>query len=65
MRSLRKIHQPTCGIVGDNSDVVRPLFKKRWQRAMPQLELHTLEGGHLIPLEKPEASSELIKQFLL
>ena len=65
MRSLRKIHKPICGIVGDASNVVRPLFKKRWQRAMPHLELHTLEGGHLIPLEKPEACSVLMRQFLL
>jgi pimeloyl-ACP methyl ester carboxylesterase len=65
MRSLRKIHKPICGIVGDASSVVRPLVKRQWQRVMPQLELHTLEGGHLIPLEKPEACSELIKQFLL
>lgn len=65
MGSLRKIHKPICGIVGDASSVVRPLVKRQWQRVMPQLELHTLEGGHLIPLEKPEACSELIKQFLL
>ena len=65
MRSLRKIRKPICGIVGDASNVVRPLFKKRWQRAMPHLELHTLEGGHLIPLEKPDACAELIRQFLL
>lgn len=65
MRSLRKIRKPICGIVGDASNVVRPLFKKRWQRAMPHLELHTLEGGHLIPLEKPDACSALIRQFLL
>ena len=65
MRSLRKIHKPICGIVGDASNVVRPLFKKRWRRAMPHLELHTLEGGHLIPLEKPEACSVLMRQFLL
>ena len=65
MGSLRKIHKPICGIVGDASNVVRPLVKRRWQRVMPQLELHTLEGGHLIPLEKPVACSELIKQFLL
>ena len=65
MGSLRKIHKPICGIVGDASSVVRPLVKRRWQRVMPQLELHTLEGGHLIPLEKPETCSELIKQFLL
>jgi len=64
MRSLRKIHQPVCGIVGDASNVVRPLFKKRWRRAMPHLELHTLEGGHLIPLEKPDACSALMRQFL-
>ena len=65
MGSLRKIHKPICGIVGDASNVVRPLVKRRWQRVMPQLELHTLKGGHLIPLEKPVACSELIKQFLL
>jgi len=65
MRSLRKIHKPICGIVGDASNVVRPLFKKRWRRAMPQLELHTLEGGHLIPLEKPDACAALMRQFLL
>ena len=65
MRSLRKIRKPICGIVGDASNVVRPLFKKRWQRAMPQLELHTLKGGHLIPLEKPDACAALMRQFLL
>ena len=65
MRSLRKIRKPICGIVGDASNVVRPLFKKRWQQAMPHLELHTLEGGHLIPLEKPDACSALMRQFLL
>ena len=65
MRSLRKIRKPICGIVGDASNVVRPLFKKRWQRAMPHLELHTLEGGHLIPFEKPDACSALMRQFLL
>ena len=65
LRSLRKIHKPICGIVGDASNVVRPLVKKRWRWAMPHLELHTLKGGHLIPLEKPDACAVLMRQFLL
>ena len=65
IRSLRKIHQPTCGIVGENSAVMGPVARARWRQAMPNVELNTLEGGHLIPLEQPQACANLIQKFLL
>jgi len=32
---------------------------------MPNLELNALEGGHLVPLEQPQACANLIQKFLL
>lgn len=64
LRRLRGLHIATLGIVGRDSDVCRAGNLKKWQRAMPSAEIHTVEGGHLVPLENPGACVKLITPFL-
>lgn len=62
-RRLRRLQLPMLGIAGRDSDVLPGSIRLRWQRAVPQLELEVLEGGHLIPLEQPEACAARILEF--
>lgn len=61
---LRTLNTPMLGIAGARSDVLNPVSLQAWQTAVPGLDLHVLEGGHLIPLENPEACARLIQDFI-
>lgn len=61
---LSRLALPMMGVAGDSSDVLTPAALASWQAANPQLELHVLNGGHLIPLEAPEHCAALVGDFL-
>ena len=64
-RRLKAWRLPMLGIAGQESDVLDSKALATWQRVVPQLELHNLKGGHLIPLEQPQYCADLITQFIL
>ncbi len=64
MSRLSKLCVPLLGIAGSDSNVLFPHVRATWQRACPALDLHVLDGGHLIPLEAPNDCAELITGFL-
>lgn len=61
---LAKWQLPMLGIAGLESDVLSQSALQRWQRVVPGLELEVLPGGHLIPLEAPDACAARILDFL-
>jgi pimeloyl-ACP methyl ester carboxylesterase len=61
---LNRLRQPTLGLRGLNSDVLSESAYWRWGSLQPAVCLKTVAGGHLFPLEQPEATSHLVKDFL-
>ena len=63
-RRLGGLRIPMLGIVGRDSAVFRPESIARWRQAVPEVEVQTVEGGHLVPLENPAPCARLIEEFL-
>ena len=61
---LKRLSLPMLGLVGEDTDVLEPAALDRWQTVVPKLQLRTLSGGHLLPLENPEDCLEQIHPFL-
>jgi pimeloyl-ACP methyl ester carboxylesterase len=59
-RAARSVHTPTVVIGGDRDSVVRPQAVKGLARAMPKARLRMLEGGHLLPMEHPQAVADAV-----
>jgi poly(3-hydroxyoctanoate) depolymerase len=59
-RAARAVHAPTVVIGGDRDSVVRPQAVKGLARAIPHARLRMLEGGHLLPMEHPQAVAEAV-----
>jgi len=49
---------------GRHSRVVLP-HHARLLRSMPRAEYHSLPGGHMFPLERPQATAELLRELFL
>lgn len=62
---LKRLKIPTMGLVGENSDVVQEPVIERWQKAQKDVKLVTMKGGHLFPLESPDAVVPFVRGFLL
>ena len=62
---LGALKMPMIGIVGADSEVIRPASLAQWRRAQPQIVIETLPGGHLLPMENPAACLPVIEEFLL
>lgn len=62
---LGALKMPMIGIVGADSEVIRPASLAQWRRAQPQIVIETLPGGHLVPMENPAACLPVIEEFLL
>lgn len=62
---LKRIHQPTCIVVGD-MDVVTPVYlSEELKRHIPQSELNVISGaGHSVYAEKPEEFFKTVQTFL-
>ncbi len=63
-QKLRGLSVTTMGIVGRHSEVFRADSIAKWQRAMPGVQVHAVEGGHLVPLENPAVCAQLITRFI-
>jgi pimeloyl-ACP methyl ester carboxylesterase len=61
--SPRQLQLPLALVRGRHSRVVRPYHARQVQR-LPRGEYHTVAGGHMFPLERPQATAELINALL-
>jgi pimeloyl-ACP methyl ester carboxylesterase len=62
--ALKKLSLPTLGLRGQDSDTLMPEVFARWQRWQPGAVLREIAGGHLFPLEHPDATAEAVIAFL-
>ena len=65
IRRLRRLTLPMIGIVGAESEVIRPVSLAQWRRAQPRIAIESIPGGHLLPMENPAACLPIIENFLL
>ncbi|MBM70018.1 MAG: alpha/beta hydrolase [Haliea sp.] len=61
---LWKLRLPTLGLRGEHSDILSAAGLRRWAALQPAAELDTLPGGHLFPLEHPDATARRVLDFL-
>jgi pimeloyl-ACP methyl ester carboxylesterase len=62
---IRRICQRTLVLIGDDDPVVHVLNARYLARAIPDASLHVMQGaGHLLLVDEPRASGELIRDFL-
>lgn len=64
MYRLGELTLPVLGIAGRDSDVLTEAALARWSSVAPATELEVLPGGHLIPLEAPEACADKMLTFM-
>lgn len=62
---LKRLSTPTLGLVGEQSDVVHEPVVQRWKKTQKGVTIVPMRGGHLFPLESPDAVVPLVKQFSL
>lgn len=58
----KKLTRPTTMVLGDASQVVRGLQKRHMRKL--GVSMAFIRGGHLFPLERPEATAKLIKELI-
>lgn len=63
-RSLRAVRVPSLIVRGRDTDTLVPSAFARARRVMPETQFSELPGGHLFPLEDPEACVRCILTFL-
>lgn len=61
---VARLKLPVLGLRGETSDTLDQASFRRWQRLQPQAELHTCRGGHLLPMEYPEATARYVIDYL-
>ena len=63
-RAARSVQAPTIVIGGNRDSIVRPKAVKGLARVMPKARLRMLDGGHLIPMEHPQAVADAVLGLL-
>ncbi|MEO0437697.1 MAG: alpha/beta hydrolase [Pseudomonadota bacterium] len=61
---LKKLRVPTLGLRGTDSYILTEEFCRNWQRWQPEARIENIEGGHLFPMECPEATADAVRSFL-
>lgn len=62
--TLKNIRLPVLGLRGKTSTTLSPKAFARWRKLQPQADLRECEGGHLLPLELPQATAAEVLDFL-
>lgn len=62
--TLKRVSLPVLGLRGSDSQTLSAAAFQRWGRVQPQAELYAVPGGHLFPLEQPEATAAHILGYL-
>jgi len=63
-RSLRSVSVPTLIVRGRDSATLTPQGLERARRTLPGVQVDELPGGHLFPLEHPDAAVRRVLAFL-
>ena len=61
---LATVSLPVLGLRGETSTTLSTGAFELWGRTQPQAELHQCRGGHLLPLELPLETAQVILDFL-
>ena len=62
---LRQLHQPTLVLTGDDDPIIPVLNGRILAHCIPNAQLHIIPGGgHLILLERPAETADLVANFL-
>lgn len=61
---LKRLKVPTLGLVGEQSDVIQARVIQRWQKVQKDVSIVVMQGGHLFPLESPEAVVPFVNEFV-
>ena len=64
-RAIKRLRLPTIGLRGRDSDTLRRDVFARWAHWQPGAKLEEVAGGHLFPLEHPEATAKTVLSLLL
>ena len=59
-----KLTVPAMLIYGEQTEVCPHSFFKKFVKLNKQLKLETTHGGHMFPLERPEATAHLIAKTI-
>jgi len=60
-----QLDTPALVIRGEHTDTFRPGSQARLERLLPQARYHVIpDAGHLAPMERPEETGAVIKEFL-
>ncbi len=60
----QKLTMPSALIMGEHSDVSPAYFFKRFAKLNSNIELHSINAGHMFPLEKPQETFTLIDKII-
>lgn len=61
----RKLTVPSALIYGEKTDVSTPKLVQRFNKQHPEMTIHSIKnGGHMFPLEQPQATAELIQDII-
>lgn len=63
-RLLRRVTAPTLIVHGRRERVVPPSFALRAAAQIPNAEVRVIDGGHFLPLDRPDALSAMLQAFL-
>ena len=64
-RNLAKVKCPVLVIRGENSDTLRDQTMRKIVNKLPRGKAYTIpDAGHLVPLESPRRTAEIILEFL-
>lgn len=61
---MKRMRVPTLALRGARSDTLRPEIWARWQHWQPAASFVEIPGGHLFPLESPEATAKAVSDHV-
>lgn len=61
--ALRQVDIPTLVVSGSKDAICPPEFHTQIASALPHGSVVTLDGGHLLPMERPEAFGGLVRSW--
>lgn len=61
--ALRSVNVPTLVVSGAEDALCPPAFHEEIAEAVPGARLETVDAGHLIPLERPDAFGAIVRRF--
>jgi pimeloyl-ACP methyl ester carboxylesterase len=64
-RYVPQLRTRTLVIRGGHSETFRPEAQERMERLLPEVEYRVIaEAGHMVPMERPEATGAVVREFL-